>query len=334
MLRPGLGAATGVAVLLVAGAAAPQSVGTSAGLEVVATGVPRPLQLALDGQTLIVLGPGARGDAAGELYRVDLRGALPVDLSREPRVRIPFADVRTATLGSLALDPRTRELFLGEENGTRIYRLTLDERLTLHATGLHKLAGGGTLVFDGTGRLLVVDYTEPTVAPGEDRGPPGLEALREDDYRGPLVFRLTLDSAIPEPRRLERVPPLFPRAWRARAPGFLPRIISVAPIGRDLALLATTGELFRLTSDGALVSFAWLPPGHGQYNRTHMMAAPDGALLVSGGFHVGRIFRVRADGAVSTIAANLGDPEGIALDADGTLYVAESSFHRVVRLRP
>jgi sugar lactone lactonase YvrE len=64
------------------------------------------------------------------------------------------------------------------------------------------------------------------------------------------------------------------------------------------------------------------------------VAAPDGALLVSGGFHVGRIFRVRADGAVSTIAANLGDPEGIALDADGTLYVAESSFHRVVRLRP
>ena len=158
-----------------------------------------------------------------------------------------------ATLGSLALDPRTRELFLGEENGTRIYRLTLDERLALHATGLQRLAGGGTLAFDEAGRLLVADYTDPTVAPGEDRGPPGLEALREDDYRGPLVFRLAHDSTIPEPRRLERVPPLFPRGWRAKGPSLFPRMISVAPVGSDIALLATTGELFRLTSDGALV---------------------------------------------------------------------------------
>jgi hypothetical protein len=334
MGRPRLWTAVGVAALLLASAAAPFSGGTPTGLEVVAIGVPRPLQLALDGQALIVLGPGARGDAAAELYRVDLRGELPVDLSREPRVRIPFADARTATLGSLALDPRTRELFLGEENGTRIYRLTLDERLTLHATGLHKLAGGGTLAFDEAGRLLVVDYAEPTVAPGEDRGPPGLEPLREDDYRGPLVFRLTLDPAIPEPRRLERVPPLLPRGWRQKGPALLPRIISVAPVGTDVALLTTTGELFRLTGDGALVSLARLPPGHGQYNRTHMVAAPDGSLLVSSGFHVGRIFRVRPEGSVSTVAANLADPEGIALDVDGMLYVAESSFHRVVRLHP
>ena len=334
MVRLGLGVSAGAAALLLAGVAASPSNGPPAGLEVVATGVPRPLQLALDGQTLIVLSPGARGDTAGELYRVDLRGELPVDLSRQPRVRIPFADRRMATLGSLALDPRTREVFLGEENGTRIYRLTLDERLTLHATGLHRLAGGGTLAFDEAGRLLVIDYSEPTVAPGEDRGPPGLEPLREDDYRGPLVLRLTLDPAVPEPRRLERVPPLFPRGWRAKGPSLLPRMISVAPVGRDIVLLATTGELFRLTADGALASLAWLPPGHGQYNRTHVVATPDGTLFVSGGFHVGRIFRIRSDGVVATVASNLGDPEGIALDADGSLYVAESSFHRVVRLRP
>ncbi len=334
MGRPGLWNTAGAAALLLAGAAAPLTGGIPAELEVVATGVPRPLQLALDGQTLIIVSPGARGDVAGELYRVDLRGKLPVDLSRQPRVRIPFADARMATLGSLALDPRTRELFLGEENGTRIYRLTLDERLALHATGLQRLAGGGTLAFDEAGRLLVADYTDPTVAPGEDRGPPGLEALREDDYRGPLVFRLAHDSTIPEPRRLERVPPLFPRGWRAKGPSLFPRMISVAPVGSDIALLATTGELFRLTSDGALVSVARLPPGHGMYNRTHVVAAPDGTLLVSGGFHVGKIFRVRGDGAVFTLASNLGDPEGIALDSDGSLYVAESSFHRVVRLHP
>jgi hypothetical protein len=334
MARTGLAFAVGAVALWLVSAAAPPSGGTPAELEVVATGVPRPLQLALDGQTLIVLSPGARGDVAGELYRVDLRGELPVDLARQPRVRIPFADARTATLGSLAVDSRTHELFLGEENGTRIYRLSMDERLALYATGLHRLAGGGTLAFDNAGRLLIVDYTEPNVAPGEERGPPGLEALREDEYRGPLVFRLTLDPEIPEPRRLERVPPLFPRGWRSRGPTLLPRIISIAPLGGDLVLLASTGELFRLTLEGALATLARLPPGHGMYNRTHVIAAPEGTLFVSGGFHVGKIFRVRSDGAVSTVASNLGDPEGIALDADGSLYVAESSFHRVVRLRP
>jgi sugar lactone lactonase YvrE len=36
---------------------------------------------------------------------------------------------------------------------------------------------------------------------------------------------------------------------------------------------------------------------------------------------------------VTTLAGPLGDPEGLALDADGHLYVAESSLHRIVRLR-
>ena len=85
MGRPGLWNTAGAAALLLAGAAAPLTGGIPAELEVVATGVPRPLQLALDGQTLIIVSPGARGDVAGELYRVDLRGELPVDLSRQPR---------------------------------------------------------------------------------------------------------------------------------------------------------------------------------------------------------------------------------------------------------
>jgi sugar lactone lactonase YvrE len=37
---------------------------------------------------------------------------------------------------------------------------------------------------------------------------------------------------------------------------------------------------------------------------------------------------------VTTVASNLADPEGIALDAEGHLYVAESAFHRIVRLTP
>lgn len=324
------------ATLLLWLSAAPAIVRSVPGAEVVATGVPRPLQLALDGRELIVLSPGSPGNAAGEIYRVGLGGELPADLSREPRVQIPFADSRMATLGSLAVHPATRQLFLGEENGARIYRLTADQRLSVYATGLRRLAGGSTLAFDRMGRLIAVDYVDPAVSPGEDRGPPGLEQLLDEDYRGPLVFRLAMEADIPLPRRLDRLPPLFPRAWGGRqGGGLLPRLISVtATVTGELILLSSSGELLRLNAYGTLGSLARLPPGHGQYNRTNMVTAPDGGVFVSGGFHVSRVFHVSPEGIVTTVARNLADPEGIALDSEGYLYVAESSFHRIIRLRP
>ncbi len=330
-------ASVGGAALLLCVAAAPRTLRSASELEVVATGVPRPLELVIDGRSLIVLSPGAPGDAAaGEIYRVALDAARPVDLSHEPRVRIPFADARLATLGSLAVDPQTHELFLGEENGNRLYRLSADERLSLYATGLHRLAGGGTLTFDGMGRLLVVDYVDPFTAPGEEHGPPALETLREEDYRGPVLLRLALEADIPLPRRLDRAAPLYPRAWGGgRRGALLPRFISLAAgPANDVTLLGSSGEVLRVAPDGRLRSLARLPPGYGQYNRTHMVQTPDGGVLVSGGFQTSRIFRVSAEGSVTIVARNLADPEGIALDTDGQLYVAESSLHRIIRLQP
>jgi sugar lactone lactonase YvrE len=150
------------------------------------------------------------------------------------------------------------------------------------------------------------------------------------------VFRLVLDPDIPLPRRLDRVAPLFPRAWGgAKGGAMLPRLISVAATTEgDVALLSSSGQVFRLSSDGALHSVARLPLGFGQYNRTNMVGAPGGGVFVSGGFHIGRIFYVSPEGVVTTVASGLADPEGIALDRTGQLYVAESSFHRVVRFRP
>jgi hypothetical protein len=300
--------------------------------DVVATNVPRPLQLAFDGRGLIVLSPGVRGDTAGEIYKVDLTGELPVDLGRQPRMSIPFTDSRTATLGSLALDPASRALYLGEENGTRIHRLGVDGRLDLYATGLHRLAGGGTLAFDAEGRLLVVDHVDPALSESEERPPPGLEQLRDEDYRGPLVFRLTLDPALPLPRRLGRVAPLFPRGWGGRAGGaLLPWLISAAPAATgELVVLTAAGEIYRLDGGNRLAAWARLP--RGQYSRTHMIGAPDGSIIVSAGFHMGQVFRIGPDGTVTLLAANLADPEGIALDGRGRIYVAESSLHRIVRL--
>jgi hypothetical protein len=301
--------------------------------EVIASGVLRPLQLAFDAGTLVVLSPGADGDSAAQIHRVDLNGELPVDLSREPSIRIPFANSRMASLGSLAIDPSSRDMFLGEENGRAIHRLTRDERLVLYATGLQRLPGGSTLAFDSVGRLVILDYADPMLSSEHERAPPGLEEMRTEDYRGPLVLRLTPDPTLPLPRRLGQAAPLFPRVWGGKAGGgLLPRLIAVTPVATgDLVLLSSSGALYRLNPEGVLSLIARLPQGF--YNRINMVAGPDGSVLVSGGFHVPRIFQISAAGAVSVLADELSDPEGIALDDQGRLYVAESSLHRIIRLR-
>src|SRR4029453_11914835 len=191
-MRAGLGARAagmmGGMVLLLA-AASGREAAPPPGFEIIATGVSRPIQLALDRRMLVILAPGRRGDAAGEIYRVDLDGELPVDLSREPRVNIPFLDARLATLGSMALDAATRDLYLGEENGSRVYRLSADERLTRYLDGLRRLPGGSGLVFDGAGRLVVLDHADPLLAPTEEERPPaGLEQFPAQGQPGPLVL--------------------------------------------------------------------------------------------------------------------------------------------------
>ena len=279
------------------------------------------------------MSPGARGESAAELYRVPVDRETPMDLSRQTPTRIPFPDTGGTTLGSMALDPASGALFMGEENGTRIWRLGTDERLQLYANGLRRLAGGSTLAFDRSGRLLILDYADPFVSPPEERLPPGLEQLRDEDYRGPLVLRVGLDPTLSLPRRMGNLPPLYPRAWGGRAGGaLLPHLISLATLpSGDLLILASTGEIYRLGSDGVFALFTRLP--RGQYSRTNMVAMPDGVLYVSGGFHVGQVFRVSTDGEVTMIASNLADPAGIAADGRGTLYVAESSLHRILRVR-
>jgi len=200
-----------MAALLIGTMSPVQLRGSQSQVETVVTGLLRPLQLLWDGQALIVLSHSARGDAAGELYRIAIDSSAPVDLTLKP-MRIPFRGADGTTLGSLARDPESGALFVGEENGTRLWRLGTDERLTPYVTGLRRLGGGGTVAFDRAGRLLLLDYADPYVSRPEERLPPGLEQLRlEEDYLGPLVFRLALDPSVALPRRLENVQPLYPR---------------------------------------------------------------------------------------------------------------------------
>ena len=305
--------------------------------DVVATGIPRPIQLALDPLGgLVVLSPGWRGDAAAEVYRLDLRGPLPVDAARAPRVVIPFADEsRKTVFGSLAVDPRSGDLFLGEENGNRIYRLGADQRLQAVAVGLNHLLGGSALALDHQGRLVFLDYASPeTNLRSESPLPPSLSWLIEEGYQGPLVFRIDPREERRLPRRADLLSPILPRGAAprpAREPQW--RLISVtAAAGDDLVFLSSVGEVLRLGSDGELRLVARLPAGH--YHRTNLAMGPDGSVFVSGGFHIRQIFRISPAGAVSTIASELGDPGGIVLDREGALYVAETALHRIIRIAP
>lgn len=306
-------------------------------VDVVVTGIARPIQLAFDTHGgLVVLSHGWRGDAAAEIYRVDVHEALPVDAARVPRVVIPFAEeLRKAVFGSLALEPRSGDLFLGEENGNRIYRLGADQRLQAVVVGLNHLLGGSALALDEQGRLVFLDYASPeTHLRSEQPLPPSLRWLTDEGYRGPLVFRIDPGEERLLPRRADLLAPILPRGGAIPA-GQEPRwrlIAVTATTGDDLIFLNSVGEVLRLGPDSALRLVARLPAG--DYHRNNLAMGPDGSVFVCGGFHIRQIFRVSPAGAASIIASDLGDPGGIILDRKGALYVAETALHRIIRIAP
>jgi hypothetical protein len=305
-------------------------------IEVVVTGIPRPIQLALDAHgVLVVLGQGWRGDAAAELYRIDPQASLPVDAARIPRVVIPFAsEPRKMAFGSLAVDPRNGDLFLGEENGNRIYRLGADQRLLAVAVGLNHLLGGSAMALDGQGRLVFLDYASPeSHLRSETPLLPSLGWLTEEGYRGPEVFRVDFREERPLPRRVDLLLPILPRGGTNPAGREPPwRLISVTAAGDEPVVLSAVGELFRLAPDGVLRPMVRLPAGH--YHRINLAMGPDGSVFVCGGFQIRRIYRISPAGDVSTVASELGDPGGIVVDRDGALYVAETALHRIIRIVP
>lgn len=304
-------------------------------VDVVATAVPRPLQLALTSSGLLVV-LGHAHEGAAELYWLDPADPLPKDGSHLPRMVIPFSPgPRKSVFGSMAVHPRSGDLFLGEENGNRIYRLTAEHRLIPIAVGLYHLVGGSSLTFDAEGRLVLLDFASPeTQLRSEAPPPPELDWLAQEAYRGPLVFRIEPDVHPRLPHRLDVLPPLYPRGWGVRAPREpQPRFISVAaaPSGH-LLLLDSLGHLWRWSAETGLGLVANLPSGH--YHRTNVALGPDGTLFVSTGFHIRQLLRVAPSGVVTTIAWNLADPEGLVVDAAGALYLAESALHRIIRIRP
>jgi len=84
-----------------------------------------------------------------------------------------------------------------------------------------------------------------------------------------------------------------------------------------------SGTIFRIGSSTHMVPFASLPPSMAAF---HLAMGPDDVLFVTGPTlatydHVYRIDRL---GVVTVISSEFGRPQGMTVDADGTLYVVDA----------
>ncbi len=96
-----------------------------------------------------------------------------------------------------------------------------------------------------------------------------------------------------------------------------------------------SGTLFRVNAAGRASPFATLPSSIAAF---HLAIGPDEAVYVSGPTlsTSDAIYRVDRRGEITVFAEGFGRPQGLAVDADGTLYVAEAlaGASGVYRVRP
>jgi sugar lactone lactonase YvrE len=84
-----------------------------------------------------------------------------------------------------------------------------------------------------------------------------------------------------------------------------------------------SGTIFRVDRDGQATTFATLPPSIAAF---HLAFAPDGSLYVTAPTLASydNLYRVTPDGLVTERNVHFGRPQGLAFDANGSLYVVEA----------
>lgn len=299
-------------------------------LEVIATGVTLPQDLALEPPDgLWVLAQADRvGGAAGGLIRVPLDDTLPLDAARLPAISIPFSpDPARFRVGSLARHPASGDLYVGERLGRHVFRLSAGQAPALYARGLNLLSDSRTLAFDADGRLVVLDYTGRSAVAVAGRDPLREWFGEEPRYEGPVIYRVRLDEPVPVPRNLEYSTPAFPPVALRRGGARLGRYAAVLALGTgELVLSGVNGEIDRFRRDGTIAPIGRVPAGR-------VVGAGPGGELYALDHLGGRIVKVQPDGAVHPFVEGLARPAAVAVGKDGVLFIAEDTG-RVLRLSP
>jgi hypothetical protein len=96
-----------------------------------------------------------------------------------------------------------------------------------------------------------------------------------------------------------------------------------------------SGTIFRIGRAGGPIPFASLPPSVAAY---HLAWSPDGGLYVTAPTISprDRVYRIGRQGDISVVYEGFGRPQGLAIDAQGTIYVADALANAsgIYRLRP
>jgi RHS repeat-associated protein len=254
-----------------------------------------------------------------------------------------------ATVGGLALDARGH-LYVSDADAGTVTRVAPDGTRTVVARGLDRPVG---LAFDATGQLLIVEERAGRIVRVEPGGgriavATGLQQPRWLAVGAAgVVFVTTLRSGGGDPNAILALHPDGRQVVFADDFKNLEAIV----VGDDALFAAAKGRRGVADTDGAVFEIPIRTDGsagpttvHGPVDRFKMPAGlvqdRRGALYVttkelgSGGSKAkDAIAKLHADGAVTLFAADLRDPQGLLLDGDGHLYVADGRDGRVLRFR-
>lgn len=298
-------------------------------VEVLGVGFRLPQDLAFDPPDgLWVLSQTGRSDEAGTLMRLSIAGSDPVPAATLPTIGIPFSpDPARFRPGSLARHPTTGELFVAEQSGRHIFRVSPTGQASLYARGLNLLADTKALSFDGEARLLVLDASGRSLVADRDAGPPRDWFGDGERYVGPLLYRLRVDEPRPAPRNLEHAIPVFPPRRLREAGAQLGRYEGgvLALAGGDLILSGSGGRIDRLRLDGTITPVARIVPAG------RVVAVDGGGDLYAVDYLGGRLVRVTRDGTVHRLIEGLARPAAVTVAA-GAIFVAEDTG-RILRIR-
>jgi hypothetical protein len=265
--------------------------------------------------------PGGRVTiaAGSEAFRVE-----PI-----PRVRFGAADVRLASSSSRRLVAILPEGCEGgvvpievEDFGGPIGSIEVGRPI---ATELHQVDGP---TFDRAGNL----YVTFSGTRGQ-RVPVSIFRIHPDGAREALAAVIVNATSLAfDPFGDLCVTSRFEgTVYRVKIDGTIEKIASDLGVACGLAFTPDgtmyvgdrSGTLFRVNAAGRVIPFATLPPSIAAF---HLAIGRDEEVYVSGPTlsTCDVIFRVDHRGEVGVFAEGFGRPQGLAVDGEGTLYVAEA----------